>query len=504
MLAEHCFYLIPLCVNLVLPSVIIPEFRQYLSMPAPEQLMQMHTFAYFLTPVLLLALGSYCIDSKNGFSFFPGSPYFSRVLQCNIASDPQSKADLALVRKWALKNMPPNDKTSHWWFGDLSPNEKAAFDRCAHSSIIFNAFRQLFVERHYCIDVVEGMNEVYISGPPRTNEAFNSDHVFYQRHVDGPWGFIPYVSVYRCIVGMDRNMVYTTHFPIANISNNATEGDVLAFDFNREVHYITRDDSRLADSDEFRVVLKLHYCVYPRILRPLGWMMHFFNVRYNQAFRALFLKTINPSTLYEHFLAWNVVFNTALFDFIETFFGQRSLYYLIFAASLWYVTGCYEVFFALTSFVHYFRYISTFYFREGIDFGSFKRDVLLFKVISISQLCYLYLFPPSGSFELDWVSVALIISGYLVSMMATRALGIDRTYFAAELGLVEPKWITDFPYGYIPHPMILSQVWALAGFHKAAHFRAVAPYAVPVHITLYLLHMFQEQFDIYARPSHMP
>lgn len=92
----------------------------------------------------------------------------------------------------------------------------------------------------------------------------------------------------------------------------------MGFDFNREVHYITRDDSKLADSDDFRVVLKLHYCVYPRILAPLGMLMHLINVRYNQLFRALFLRTINPTTLYERFLAWNVVFQTALFDFIET------------------------------------------------------------------------------------------------------------------------------------------------------------------------------------------
>jgi hypothetical protein len=69
---------------------------------------------------------------------------------------------------------------------------------------------------------------------------------------------------------------------------------------------------------------------------------------------------------------------------------------------------------------------------------------------------------------------------------------------------VEPKWITQFPYGYIPHPMIVSQIWALAGFYKAAHFRAISPFVVPGHISLYLLHMLQEHLDIYARPSHMP
>ncbi len=37
------------------------------------------------------------------------------------------------------------------------------------------------------------------------------------------------------------------------------------------------------------------------------------------------------------------------------YIGQRSLIYVIFVAALWRSTGVYEVFFALTSFVHYFR-----------------------------------------------------------------------------------------------------------------------------------------------------
>lgn len=68
-------------------------------------------------------------------------------------------------------------------------------------------FRSLFSERHYCVDVIEGMNEIYVTGPVRLDETSNSDQVFYTRHVDGPWGLIPFVSVYRCIVGMDKNMM---------------------------------------------------------------------------------------------------------------------------------------------------------------------------------------------------------------------------------------------------------------------------------------------------------
>merc|ERR1712146_361552 len=157
------------------------------------------------------------------------------------------------------------------------------------------------------------------------------------------------------------------------------------------------------------------------------------------------------------------------------------------------------------SFVHYFRYISTYYVRKDIDFGSFKRDVLLFKSIALAQLFNLYAVQPlrNGTFEIDVLSIAMIVTGYGLSTMATNALGIDRTYFGVELGLLEPKWVTQFPYGVIPHPMITSQVFALLGFFKAAHFRAVNPWVVPVHVTLYLTHMLQEEFDIYAKePSH--
>jgi hypothetical protein len=110
------------------------------------------------------------------------------------------------------------------------------------------------------------------------------------------------------------------------IDHNACMGDVLAFDFNREVHHLTRDDSRRAESDDYRVTLKLHYCMYPRVLYPIGWLLHYLNVQYNASFRALFLKTINPQSLWEHFLAWNVVVNTTVFNTMEM--CVKSLPYL--------------------------------------------------------------------------------------------------------------------------------------------------------------------------------
>ena len=61
----------------------------------------------------------------------------------------------------------------------------------------------------------------------------------------------------------------------------------------------------------------------------------------------------NNDVRYEHFLAWNVTFNTNLFDRIETyisniifikiysFLGQRNFIYLFSVLALWRATGTY-------------------------------------------------------------------------------------------------------------------------------------------------------------------
>ena len=110
-----------------------------------------------------------------------------------------------------MQNSPPDNQSSHYWYSQLPPDVKQAFDNCANSSRIHDMFRELFSTRNYAFEVVNGMNEIYVTGPSRLDQK-NSDQVFYTRHVDGPWGWIPFVSVYRCIVGMDKN------FMVSNLS----------------------------------------------------------------------------------------------------------------------------------------------------------------------------------------------------------------------------------------------------------------------------------------------
>ena len=270
---EHTYYLLPLCVHVALPflTLIAPtELKSILEAPLPEQMQQLHAFAWLLGPLVCCALGSYCLDSKNQFCFFPGTPYFHRVVQCNLmdtgvirneinsnnsnsssgsgsgssnssadssnhstgsngsassnssnntGSSGSSKksssmvgqrhvskaGDMELIRAWAMAHNPPETQSSHWWYTDLVGATRQAFDNVATSTQVESMFRELFSTKNYCVDVVTGMNEIYISGPARFDEAANSDNVFYTRHVDGPFGLLPFVSVYRCIVGLDHN-----------------------------------------------------------------------------------------------------------------------------------------------------------------------------------------------------------------------------------------------------------------------------------------------------------
>ena len=47
-------------------------------------------------------------------------------------------------------------------------------------------YRKLFSKKNYVVEVIDGMNEIYVTGPARFDEKPNSDQIFYSRHVDGP------------------------------------------------------------------------------------------------------------------------------------------------------------------------------------------------------------------------------------------------------------------------------------------------------------------------------
>jgi len=137
---------------------------------------------------------------------------------------------------------------------------------------------------------ISEMNELYIS----SIGAGGSDKVFETDHLDGPFFFLPFCKVYRCIACINANSSIYTSFPITGEKYFLQKNEFLAFDYNRDVHSICRDSSIIDDSS--RILLKLHYIVYPTYL-PM-FVVHFYtklHVKYNNFMRYMFIHSQIPS-----------------------------------------------------------------------------------------------------------------------------------------------------------------------------------------------------------------
>jgi hypothetical protein len=438
-----------------------------------------------LIPLFIYTYGCFYIDKDSCFSPF----HFikKRMLIGKMKSSGELR-DIDTVRNWAIQQNPTIQTTSHWWVSDLGKEARDAFHRVEKSGTIRAMFNEKFNLKDYAFEVMDVMNELYISGP---NREGTSDQIFFTEHIDGPWFLIPFASVYRCIVGMDENTEISTVFPNASIT--AQKGDVLAFDYNREPHYIVSDGSR--PNKDFRIVMKLHYCVYPKQLVLFGKLCKWLTIGYNILFRWLFISTLAPKSPFVKMVGYLMNVVTDIFNNTHVFIGYNNALYIAACAYACYKLECYNLFLLLTQFVHYFRYITTYYCRTDVDYIVFKRDVFLFKCVALSQIAYLTIANYNRA-ELYWI--VLIIVGYTISGCATYALGVDGTYFGIELGFVKADYnfVKSFPYNVIPHPMIIGQIIGLIGVHQFVKYEY--PLLIPAHIALYTVHMIQEIYDIHA------
>ncbi|KAH8043461.1 phospholipid methyltransferase [Aureococcus anophagefferens] len=166
----------------------------------------------------------------------------------------------------------------------------------------------------------------------------------------------------------------------------AEHGDILAFDFHRESHYITmkprgafgpESEAALAadPTQKWRMVLKLHYA---------------------------------PQSALEKLLAdVGVNGTTVAYNALEKYVGFSNLASYGTLAAVAYAVESYALFLYGTQFLpgqeksdstslqrsSTLRYMSTHYTRAGVAFGTFKRDVLFFKTVALLQLFRLYAAP---------------------------------------------------------------------------------------------------------------
>ena len=369
-------------------------------------------------------------------------------------------------------------ETFHAWEAELPPPERAAFAALTDSAAIRASILEAFPG--CTVRGVETMNEVYVSNMG----AKGSDHVFLQQHIDGPFGFLPFLTLLRCLVVVRGNDRVTTIFSLQKCKSTLRTGQFCWFDYNRDIHYIAKSGAPDDLLDESRICLKAHYAVVPRWLAPVHQLFAGWNATYNRRARELFLASKNPQSVIGKFLGAIVNVGTFLYPLFLRYVGVLNLLVVLLFLTVSEGHPAERVY--LFSFVHYFLYLFAFTFRT-VEPGRFARDATLFQLIALGTLFYQY-----GRMGLEVPSLAVAALGFGLSGLAFLRLGSDRTYFGAEFGVVPPGRVSGFPYGIIPHPMIVGKLVGFAGLALHAPFRAAWWPLLLGHVALYVIVLCQE------------
>jgi len=291
--------------------------------------------------------------------------------------------DIDKLREWVISQNPSNNKSTHIWYNKLPTDISMLFLKLATSDKIINMFKNN-LSKDYNIDILNDMNEIYVTAPSSTKDENTSDTIFYTKHIDGPYYLFPFASCYRLIIGLDDNSNVVTCFNMIPENKIVKRGDVVAFDFHRECHYIYNQNN---ENKDLRVIMKVHYCVYPYWAYYFGKVLGLLSIYYNKAFRNLFLFTLTTNNFYKKSLATLMIIITQTVHDIEYYIGYNNISYLYILYIISNITNIYIFLFG-TSFVHYFRKIDSI--KNECDNLILKRDIRFYYTVYSLQLYYIY------------------------------------------------------------------------------------------------------------------
>jgi hypothetical protein len=343
--------------------------------------------------------GLFRLDTLHMDAFFPGSVQYNRIIYADLfdgnhnpnkepSENNKSIANYCKqIKDWALKGQRDEKQSHHIWYRDLPELLKHAFEYIDSHIAISNGFRQVFCTEEYDRISLDGMNEVYVTGDSRKKDGWNSDHVFFMSHVDGPYFYLPFVSVYRVLVGLNKNNDISTVFPMCDKKYTLDYGDALGFDFDRQVHYIKKEENT-SPRKEPRATMKLHYCIYPKGWHWYGRFVGDLHVQYNKKFRELFLHTINPTSWYERMYGTIVVGTTQLVVWTDIYIGFRNLFYMVLMNSILPLDAVMDRFMCISGFAVFWKTSYLYYLNEKqlLDLEGYSdlRDTILFSSIHLS------------------------------------------------------------------------------------------------------------------------
>lgn len=180
--------------------------------------------------------------------------------------------------------------THHQYLDEFDESDKTVAAVLSMDSTILSAIVQKYP--HHFPHPISGMNELYVSAIG----SGGSDRVFETPHIDGLFAWLPYCHVLRCIVALQGNEAVCTSFKFPDETHVLTTGTFLAFDYNRDIHYIWKKEG--VEDTSKRVIMKLHYLMAPKGMPQMVVDVYRgIHTYYNAGLRRLFLKSQHPDSI---------------------------------------------------------------------------------------------------------------------------------------------------------------------------------------------------------------
>lgn len=149
-----------------------------------------------------------------------------------------------------------NNMTYHIWYDQFPTHIKELVNQVQN-----HPFWRTMCSGNKCVmRNVREMDELYYSkAPPKhTKGIMYGASTNYDTHVDASFRF-PGIRFYRVLIGLtDGNQDVETQFVRLGESKFIQKNDYIVFDFDRALHRVVNHG---ANPDQYRILLKLHFCV---------------------------------------------------------------------------------------------------------------------------------------------------------------------------------------------------------------------------------------------------
>ena len=215
--------------------------------------------------------------------------------------------------------------THHQYLDEFDESNKSVASLLSMDSAILSSIVEKYP--YHFPHPINGMNELYVSAIG----SGGSDRVFETPHIDGVFAWLPFCHVLRCVVALQGNESICTSFWFPDETYVLTTGSFLAFDYNRDIHYIWKKEG-VTDTSK-RVIMKLHYLMAPkRMPRIVINAYRSIHTHYNAALRRMFLKSQNTNSLVGTILSLMINGGTHLY--VAVFLGFAWVHGTIFKKSI--------------------------------------------------------------------------------------------------------------------------------------------------------------------------